>query len=61
MSSESVRPDPATVDPTNADDEAGTFADLGLRAELLGALSALGYEEPTADPAGGDPAPAGRA
>jgi ATP-dependent RNA helicase DeaD len=49
MSSESVRPDPAaTVDPSGADDESGTFADLGLRAELLGALSALGYEEPTA-------------
>ena len=26
---------------------AGTFADLGLRAELLAALTALGYEEPT--------------
>ena len=24
-----------------------TFADLGLRPELLNALSALGYEEPT--------------
>ncbi|WP_433341844.1 DEAD/DEAH box helicase [Micromonospora sp. CA-111912] len=28
-------------------DEATAFTDLGLRAELLGALSALGYEEPT--------------
>ncbi|SCF16457.1 ATP-dependent RNA helicase DeaD [Micromonospora purpureochromogenes] len=40
---------PAPTDPTNPDstDEATAFADLGLRAELLGALSALGYEEPT--------------
>jgi ATP-dependent RNA helicase DeaD len=30
---------------TNTDDP--TFDDLGLRPELLGALSALGYEEPT--------------
>ncbi|GGM07218.1 DEAD-box ATP-dependent RNA helicase CshA [Micromonospora yangpuensis] len=28
-------------------EEANAFADLGLRAELLGALAALGYEEPT--------------
>ena len=28
-------------------DDTGTFADLGLRAELTEALSALGYEEPT--------------
>ncbi|WP_329110392.1 DEAD/DEAH box helicase [Micromonospora sp. NBC_01699] len=49
MSSESVQPDPADpVDSFGDDDGAGTFADLGLRAELLGALSALGYEEPTA-------------
>ncbi|RKR85825.1 ATP-dependent RNA helicase DeaD [Micromonospora pisi] len=49
MSSESVRPDPvAPVDPSGTDDGPGTFADLGLRAELLGALAALGYEEPTA-------------
>lgn len=49
MSSESVRPDPVTsVDGIGADDGSGTFADLGLRDELLGALSALGYEEPTA-------------
>ncbi|MFC0006452.1 DEAD/DEAH box helicase [Micromonospora siamensis] len=39
---------PVPTDPTPADpDEATAFADLGLRAELLGALSALGYEEPT--------------
>jgi ATP-dependent RNA helicase DeaD len=30
-----------------ADDGAVTFADLGLREEVLRALSALGYEEPT--------------
>ncbi|WP_326558240.1 DEAD/DEAH box helicase [Micromonospora sp. NBC_01796] len=49
MSSETVQPDPATpVDGVGDDDGSGTFADLGLRAELLGALSALGYEEPTA-------------
>ena len=29
------------------DDATGTFADLALRPELLDALSALGYEEPT--------------
>jgi ATP-dependent RNA helicase DeaD len=33
--------------PPSPDDEGTAFADLGLRAELLGALSALGYEEPT--------------
>ncbi|SCE95396.1 DEAD/DEAH box helicase [Micromonospora mirobrigensis] len=39
---------PVPTDPTPADpDEAAAFADLGLRDELLGALSALGYEEPT--------------
>jgi ATP-dependent RNA helicase DeaD len=49
MSSESARPDPAAiVPPSDTDDGSRTFADLGLRAELLGALSALGYEEPTA-------------
>ncbi|GGO79146.1 DEAD/DEAH box helicase [Nonomuraea cavernae] len=31
----------------NATGGEGTFADLGLRAELLDVLSALGYEEPT--------------
>ncbi|MFI2711093.1 DEAD/DEAH box helicase [Micromonospora sp. NPDC018662] len=36
--------DPAT--PADAED-ATAFADLGLRTELLGALAALGYEEPT--------------
>ncbi|MGI8809790.1 MAG: DEAD/DEAH box helicase [Acidimicrobiales bacterium] len=30
-----------------AGDDPGTFADLGLRPELLAALSGLGYEEPT--------------
>ena len=33
-----------TSDPT---EDTTTFADLGLRPELLGALSGLGYEEPT--------------
>ncbi|MCW2976636.1 MAG: ATP-independent helicase [Actinomycetia bacterium] len=32
---------------TNARDDTSTFADLGLRPELVNALSALGYEEPT--------------
>jgi ATP-dependent RNA helicase DeaD len=37
------------LEPSNdgSHDETGTFADLGLRAELLSALTALGYEEPT--------------
>ncbi|MEH1015714.1 DEAD/DEAH box helicase [Micromonospora sp. CPCC 206060] len=47
MSSESVRPDPPTSTPVNTDDDTTSFADLGLRAELLDALGALGYEEPT--------------
>jgi len=40
---------PTPTDATIPDDAdaATAFADLGLRAELLGALSALGYEEPT--------------
>ncbi|MEU8300672.1 DEAD/DEAH box helicase [Micromonospora sp. NPDC048909] len=39
---------PEDTHPTDpGTDEATGFADLGLRAELLGALSALGYEEPT--------------
>ncbi|MFF3852329.1 DEAD/DEAH box helicase [Micromonospora sp. NPDC002575] len=38
---------PASTDPAIPADEATAFTDLGLRAELLGALSALGYEEPT--------------
>ncbi|MFC6015692.1 DEAD/DEAH box helicase [Plantactinospora solaniradicis] len=49
MSSESARPDPVvTTSPDGTDDDSGTFADLGLRTELLDALSTLGYEEPTA-------------
>jgi ATP-dependent RNA helicase DeaD len=32
---------------TTSTDEHATFEDLGLRPELLGALTALGYEEPT--------------
>jgi ATP-dependent RNA helicase DeaD len=35
--------DPAAAGP----DDGGTFADLGLRPELLEALTSLGYEEPT--------------
>jgi len=31
----------------NSSDDPGTFADLALRPELLAALTALGYEEPT--------------
>ncbi|MCZ7437229.1 DEAD/DEAH box helicase [Micromonospora sp. WMMC241] len=40
---------PTPTDPTAPADaeDAPAFADLGLRDELLGALSALGYEEPT--------------
>ncbi|MBF9130136.1 DEAD/DEAH box helicase [Plantactinospora sp. S1510] len=49
MSSESAPPDPVvTTSPDGTDDDSATFADLGLRAELLDALSTLGYEEPTA-------------
>ncbi|MGW4153009.1 DEAD/DEAH box helicase [Micromonospora chersina] len=43
MSSAPTPTDPATP----AEDEAAAFADLGLRTELLNALAALGYEEPT--------------
>jgi ATP-dependent RNA helicase DeaD len=32
---------------SNSTEDTTTFADLGLRPELLGALSGLGYEEPT--------------
>ena len=32
---------------TEAEDDATTFADLGLRPELVAALAELGYEEPT--------------
>ncbi|MDP1803926.1 MAG: DEAD/DEAH box helicase, partial [Acidimicrobiales bacterium] len=35
------------TDNKDADAGAGTFADLGLRPELLAALAGLGYEEPT--------------
>jgi ATP-dependent RNA helicase DeaD len=39
---------PAARRPTDrADEQGATFADLGLRPELLEALTALGYEEPT--------------
>ncbi|KAB1902989.1 DEAD/DEAH box helicase, partial [Micromonospora sp. AMSO1212t] len=40
---------PTPTDPAISDDAEDTaaFADLGLRTELLGALAALGYEEPT--------------
>ncbi|GAA2220558.1 DEAD/DEAH box helicase [Micromonospora olivasterospora] len=40
---------PTPTDPTafGGPDDGGAFVDLGLRAELLHALSALGYEEPT--------------
>ncbi|MEW2384273.1 DEAD/DEAH box helicase [Micromonospora sp. NPDC047707] len=44
MSSAPVRHDAPTESPT---DDATAFADLGLRDELLAALSTLGYEEPT--------------
>ncbi|MFE9202246.1 DEAD/DEAH box helicase [Micromonospora sp. NPDC007230] len=45
MSSAPTPTNPTT--PADADDPATTFADLGLRTELLNALAALGYEEPT--------------
>ncbi|MDQ3826431.1 MAG: DEAD/DEAH box helicase, partial [Actinomycetota bacterium] len=32
---------------SNASEDAGGFADLALRPELLHALAGLGYEEPT--------------
>ncbi|PZG00230.1 DEAD/DEAH box helicase [Micromonospora deserti] len=38
---------PVSTDPAPAADDSSAFADLGLRAELLKALAALGYEEPT--------------
>ena len=47
MSSDSI---PPATTPTGGDhpaDESVSFADLGLRDELLAALAALGYEEPT--------------
>ncbi|MEU8261798.1 DEAD/DEAH box helicase [Micromonospora sp. NPDC048999] len=43
----SSAPTPTDTTTPDAADAATTFADLGLRAELLGALAALGYEEPT--------------
>ncbi|ROT27251.1 DEAD/DEAH box helicase [Micromonospora sp. HM5-17] len=49
MRSDSVRPAPAEgITPNATDEDPGTFAELGLRPELLAALGALGYEEPTA-------------
>jgi ATP-dependent RNA helicase DeaD len=41
-----AEPDPRSVQRVEPD-EPTTFAALGLRAELLGALTRLGYEEPT--------------
>ncbi|MEE6308158.1 DEAD/DEAH box helicase [Plantactinospora veratri] len=49
MSSDSAPPaPPVSTSPNDSDDGSGTFADLGLRTELLDALGTLGYEEPTA-------------
>ncbi|GAA3741324.1 DEAD/DEAH box helicase [Plantactinospora mayteni] len=49
MSSDSAPPaPPVSTIPNDPDDDSGTFADLGLRTELLDALGTLGYEEPTA-------------
>ncbi|WP_426570952.1 DEAD/DEAH box helicase [Aquihabitans sp. McL0605] len=42
MTDDSVSPSPAATEESTT-----TFADLGLRVELLDALNALGYEEPT--------------
>ena len=48
MSSDSARFAPAdTTDPIGPDEDPATFSDLGLRPELLDAITALGYEEPT--------------
>ncbi|BCL17680.1 DEAD/DEAH box helicase [Micromonospora sagamiensis] len=48
MSSAPVLPEPASASTGPGDpDPASPFSDLGLRPELLGALSSLGYEEPT--------------
>jgi ATP-dependent RNA helicase DeaD len=51
---ETTEPEPAaepepveSFAPDDDPDRSATFADLGLRTELLGALDALGYEEPT--------------
>ncbi|MEN3608399.1 DEAD/DEAH box helicase [Plantactinospora sp. ZYX-F-223] len=48
MSSDSAPPAPPVSTSPNDPDDSGTFADLGLRTELLDALGTLGYEEPTA-------------
>jgi ATP-dependent RNA helicase DeaD len=40
-------PTPEDVPTTEPEEETTGFADLGLRVELLDALNALGYEEPT--------------
>ncbi|MFY1692771.1 DEAD/DEAH box helicase [Plantactinospora sp. WMMB782] len=49
MSSDSAPPvPPVSTSPNDPDEDSGTFADLGLRSELLDALGTLGYEEPTA-------------
>ncbi|GAA3756111.1 DEAD/DEAH box helicase [Micromonospora maritima] len=43
----SAAPTPTDPAPPADAEDAIAFADLGLRTELLGALAALGYEEPT--------------
>jgi Superfamily II DNA and RNA helicases len=48
MSTDSVRAAPRRAASTGTDGHPTTFAALGLRPELLAALGALGYEEPTA-------------
>ena len=45
----------------SAIEDSSGFAGLGLGPKLLATLAELGYEEPTADPARGDPAAARRA
>src|SRR3954470_2638942 len=47
MSSAPAQHDAPTETTPDDADEAHAFTELGLRSELLGALSALGYEEPT--------------
>ena len=44
---EDPTPDEVTAPPADAAEAGPTFADLGLRPELLDALTRLGYEEPT--------------
>ncbi len=46
MTSATDRPDGSAGQPAGTED-GGTFADLGLRDELLTTLAGLGYEEPT--------------